>query len=181
MPVTPSGTLSRALERLRATLADSAAFRAMIGPAAGQAEALARIHYDGLPPPAGLSYSREELAAYRPFALVYLNPNAGFRAEQDGVSGTKFDWAERGKAIITLEKEASETYANAPTADAEQQFRNEIGGIIDNLYSLSGTAPYLNITAISVLLGPYAVGEDDAKAEGVWQMVHLECEYGGIG
>lgn len=176
---TPSGPISRAMQLARALLGDCQAFRDMADPAMDQAGALARIYYNGLPQPPGDKYTVAELTALRPFAIVGHNPNHGFRSECDGVSGDTWSWVERGKLLLRIEKTSAEVENGLPSYDSFLTFQNEVGGIIQNCYDLIGGENYLGVTAISILLGPYGVGEDDSPGEGVWEAVELEFEYKG--
>jgi len=180
MTVTPSGVISIPMQLARALLADCQAFRDLLTPSMDQAAALARIHYNGLPAPDGDEYTLADLTALRPFAIVSHNPNHGFRTEVNGVSGDTWDWEERGKLLVKIERTALEVVNKLPSYDSFLDFQNAIGGIIGNCYDLVGGEDYLGVTAISILLGPYGVGEDDSPGEGVWEAVELEFEYKGV-
>ena len=188
MSVTPAGRLTEPFALLRAQLAQCATFRNLNGLGMSIPEAEARIHYLGLPPPAGDDYTAAELGdgdgtGYRPFALIYRRPNEGIRTTLHDISGSTWGYLDRGILILTIEKypTAIEATKLLPTRDAEMTFEVETGKIIDELLANAGQEGYLAIEEMGVLLGPYSCGEDDAPGEhGPWQMVHLEITYKAV-
>lgn len=177
-----SGILSNAIDLVRATLADSDTFRGLTDPAMDQAGALARIHEEGLPPAAGDEYTLAELASYRPFAIVAFKPIDGFRISAAGWSGTQKDWSTRGQILVTIEKAcpSADVSNNEPTAAAMTAWRDEIGGVIDDIADLAGQAGYINAEAITYAINAYAASPDDAPGEGVWLAAELEIEFTGV-
>ena len=159
-----SGPLSTADDRLIQTLADAAAFRTWCS-AADQAEALARIHQDGLPSPAAETYTPAELNTYRPFAICWTEPDGGFRVEKDAVGGAVWEYRDGGRMAAYLEQQAPDLEPG-PLA---RTVKNSIGDIIDDVLALAGQAGYLAVKRL-VVYGPYRselvaeTAQDDAMA-----------------
>ena len=175
--------LSLPLRRLAVMLADSTHFRALTNPVMASREAaLARIYEEGLPPPAeGGVFTEAELDTYRPFAIISHNGNRGFTTDRLGVRGSGFSWQDGGLMLVSIERAVADddVVAGEPTTASWLDFRNRIGGIIDDLKDLAGSAEYVAFSRLFILLGPYFDHDDDAVSEGVWQRIELGIEWGG--
>ncbi len=115
------------------------------------ATALAHIHLDELPPPnPGPDHSLEQLAAFRPFAILWADVATGFRWRAD--SGDYCCSLVSGTVVIQLELPVPELLAGDPTALAIDLHR-KLGRIMrtsdpaePGLLDLSGKPGYLPIT-----------------------------------
>ena len=167
---TPSGILSLPMKYLRDSLADCAAFRSFAG-AAGQAEALARIHYFELTPPAnGEVYTKNEITALRPYAIVATQDRNGFAAELDAVSN-HFEFADSGRLWLYVARTVA---GDQPDLD----FCNHLGAIVEGLCGLAGQAAYLAFSEISLEAGPFRGHHDLDPTEGEEQIAVFSVDYG---
>ena len=145
MRVAPDGDLSLAGERLRSTLAGLASFQRFVGVTTAD-EAAAHVFLNGLPPhaPGQLDYSREELAHYRPWAIVWTQRTGnGFtwsNRNADGVTSTS------GRLCFDLEREIPAEFAGDVAAE-DTDFENHIGRIGAELAAsaFSGGMPILDM------------------------------------
>ncbi|GAG46888.1 unnamed protein product [marine sediment metagenome] len=157
----PAGPLSLTKQAAKVTLADSATFRTLVG-AANQAEALAHIYTDALPPPAaGREHTLAELEAYRPFALLSIDPEGdGASATADAVgTGREYSWG--GRIRLEIEQDIADDDAADP-AEIALKCENTLGAIVAEMLELAGVAPYLSITSVSV--GPVERSTDKVAA-----------------
>jgi len=176
---TPAGCLSLAEENLRLTLADATAFRTWCG-AADQAAALARIYREGLPAPQhGDNYTAEELSLYRPYAVVFTLEQAGLTKTLDSISA-HYEFAAQGRLKLRLYQNCPGGFNDQPTSDANIQWKNSIGQIIDGLCDLAGQAGYLACSEIRVDAGPYWAHPKKVPVEGLWQGVELGIAWRGV-
>ncbi len=173
----PAGSISLAQEHLRTMLADCDAFRTWAG-AADQAEALERIHHEGLPAPANHAdvFTLAELQAYRPYAVVYTGEENGFSRTLDAAGGD-FSFASSGQLKLRLYQDAPESCGDEPSSDANLQFKNAIGQILDDLCELAGQPGYLAFNQITLDNGPYWAHPNSAPTEGVWQGVEIGIQW----
>lgn len=174
----PAGSLMLAQDNARKTLGDVTAFRTWAG-AANQAEALARIYHDGLPPPADReAYTKDELELYRPCALIWTDPDNGFSTEILSTSGDSFDAVAFGKIVISLEENVPADIAD-DLAEVDIRFKNSVGQIVDGLWDLFGKAGYLACLKMD-LDGPQRVRPDNEPDQGDWMIAILTLHWGRI-
>lgn len=164
MPVTPTGPLSLPLHYLRQTLADAPAFRTWVGASGGgaQAAALARIH-----PVAAYAFTM-------PFAVVDWTPDQSFASY---AGGARNHAQQRGALEIVFRDSINPAHDEA---DAAYTFLNSLGGVINDLWSLAGTAGYLDITEISLVHGPHRPEEDEVKAAGDFYQAVFKVSYQSV-
>jgi len=139
---------------LATTLANCHALQTWGGNNWNVSQSLARIYHHALPKPANnLEHTLAELAAYRPFALVWTEQGDGMEIMRDTAGP---DWApkSRGHLIVCLEQSTPANLVADPSA-AERNFEGMIGRLIGSgnpsqpgLYELSGRPEYLPITRI---------------------------------
>ncbi len=142
----PAGCLSLAQEYLRATLAASSNWQAAVG-AQDADGALGRIYHEGLPAPSDRkAYTLQELMGLRPYAVVWTAEESGFTRSYE--SSDSFD--DSGQLRIRIERNSPDNLNDEPTSDANVQFRNLIGQIIDDLCDLRGGAGYLAFLTITL-------------------------------
>lgn len=181
MPLTaPSGPVSLAIENLRVILANCTAFQSWVG-AGNAATALEHIFYEALPPPAeGGEYSLAELQAYRPFALVGMEAEDGFYTRSDA-QGAGFEWDLGGGRLSLWLEENVEPSIALDAAEVSRRFCNTIGAIIDELCDLSGTATYLALHSVRVLMGPGRGDKAERATQGDYVAMRLGIEWGMTG
>ena len=175
----PAGCLSLAESYLKTMLANVPAFQTWAG-AADVAAALLKIHLEGLPKPAdgADSHTRAELEAYRPYAVIWMAEDNGLTLEHDA-TGALFGFTDSGRLMLRLEQDCPDGVGDQPSSDANLQFKNSIGLIVDGLCALAGTAGYLAFERISVFDGPYWAHPDAVPGHGIFQGVELLFEWGG--
>jgi len=178
--VTPAGMVSLRQETLRVSLADVQAFRDFCG-VATQAAALARIHHEGLRPPADedVGYTLTELQAYRPYAAIFT-PDGGFARVAVAMSDHYVFQTASGQLRLLLVKDAFESSGGLPTPDAFLQFQNELGLIVEGLESLAGSGGYLAYERAILLDGPFSSNQNDVPTEGVWLAAELQFITSGL-
>lgn len=170
---TATGSLSLSKENLRITLADCATFRTWVG-ATTAAQALNRIHHEGLPPrTSGEEYTIEELNALRPYALLSTE-SFGSRHE---AASTSFDYRDSGTIRCRLVQEVPQEIAD-DHGEIGRRFDNVVGGIMDDLAALSGQGGYLAIEGMD-MPEPWTRTEDNRQAtDGDFVQVDLLFEWG---
>lgn len=170
MPLaTPTGPISLIADRLATTLAAATAWADLSG----------TIHPNQLPPPTnGISHTGADLAALRPFALIWTTDD-GYRAKRT-TSGGGICNEFSGSLIIRLER-------NTPTgqtpAEVERDWENILGRIINSgdlaepgLLELAGDPRYLPIDEIT-LLEHSRTAPEHVKDIGDAQRAFLLVEY----
>lgn len=175
----PAGSISLAKQHLKLALADCSAFRTWCG-AADQAAALGHIYLEGLPkPPANQkAFTAEQLAAYRPYAIVYTDAKNGFNLAFDAF-GAHAEYAAGGKLLFTLEQNCPDRQGDDPTADANLDFSNFCGSLIDELAALSGQAGYLCFDRLS-FRGPFWTHPLLLPTEGLYQWCEITLDWKGL-
>lgn len=174
----PAGSIMLAQDNAKNTLADVPAFQTWAG-AADQAEALARIYHDGLPPPADReSYTKAELELYRPCALIWTDQDGGFSTEAVSTSGNVFDATAFGKIMISIEENVPADIAH-DLAEIDIRFKNSVGLIMDGLWDLFGGAGYLACLKMD-MDGPQRVQPDNEHDQGDWMIAILTLTWGRL-
>lgn len=168
----PVGHLSLNDSYLIAQIADAAAFRVWCG-AANQAEALLKIHQDGLPDPIGETYTREELQGYRPFCICSHLPRQAMTWDHDATSAPGWNYKQSGRAWAYFEEDLVRISAG-PLA---RNVKNLTGRIVADVLALSGTAGYLGIERLT-LFGPETPTDEAGPSQGPILMFGFEIHYG---
>jgi len=175
----PTGSISLIEEAGRQVLAACATFRSFVV-SLDVPTALNHIYRDDLPPPTdGKSYTVAEHQALRPCAIVSLDRNAGlaFRREADLV------WSATGRLTIQLLRslDTEDLLDGNPTAEAERDFDDLVGPILDELLAKSGgglaEVAYLDFVGAVVQFGPYSGDPKRIGEMGAWQGVTLVLEF----
>ncbi len=170
----PAGSMNLAVKYFRNMLGDTPAILTwMSEPAA--VNALERIHYEGLPDPVnGVAYEKKELEMLRPFAFVYIADQAGFSRRR--ISTSNFDQV--GSIVLHLEQNSPESLGDGPTSDANTQWSNTIGLIIDGLIDLrvAGAAGHLMFDRIRLMLRGSA-SKEQAATQGMFQRALLSIDF----
>lgn len=128
----PAGTANLAVKHFRDMLGACPECRDWMGEP-DAANALERIYYDGLPLPVDRRhYARGELETYRPFVIANIAPSQGFSRTKTSMDA----FSETGILEVKLQQTAPESLENDPSSDANVQWLNSIGQIIDGLCDL---------------------------------------------
>lgn len=174
-----AGSITLAEEDLRNTLAAAVAFREFVAVEDEEA-ALARIYVDALPPPTNNRdvYSADELAALRPYALVWTDPDDGFTRQQSA-GGYAFHFRDTGRLHVEFVADVAEADLE-DAATAQRKFKNALGEILDNLAELAGQPGYLTATGFK-LMGPVEIHPDTETGEGPghWGKLIIDWGLGG--
>ena len=175
-------------QNLKVLLSESPAFQALchVGDAAG---ALEHIHLGGLPDPLDFrEYSPAEIAAFRPFIIINLARSNGYRAGHTAMGSSGFQYHESGRLEIQLERASPppRRSVNEPgdamdRYDADVDFQNVIGAIIEDMRELSASAGKFAMDEIVITDGPFRNSEESWVAQGDFQFVFLEVAWGGSG
>jgi hypothetical protein len=176
MPTTPAGAISLPEKYLADSLAACATFQTLVG-AADATEALTRIHFEGLPPPAnGDTYTAAEFEEYFPYALIYTPPEGGFSKHADarGDDGA-LEFLGAGQIHIEIMRQIPAAIAD-DRAEVDRTFKNIVGTIVDELCDLSGQDTYFEFMHIAGV-GPYRFHPDRAPTEGDGQGYELAVSY----
>jgi hypothetical protein len=176
MTVVPAGSLSLNEQLLRNTLAASATFQTLVG-ATSAAGALTNIHYEGLPPPAGDEYTDVELAEYHPFAFVSAAVPQGFQARADAVGIGKW-FSQSGTLWVHLRRFVPSDLL-VDKAQADLDWTNILGQIIDELCELAGRSEYLDFHTIT-LVGWWRNPRDEYATQGQIQAADIELAWGAV-
>lgn len=163
---------------LRTLLSNSATLQAWTG-TADAAAALARIHHDGLPEPGDNRprHTLAELKGYRPYAIVWLDGDGGYRRVQDGYGLGPQLGAEAGRLKFELVQDVPAAVAN-DIAEADLLWKNTIGQILDDLVVLIATGAYLLVRALSIDEGPYRYEASRAAEIGDAQGITIGVDWG---
>lgn len=176
------GIIQDVQESLRGTLAACYAWQNWQGNAWTEAQALARIYHDALPAPAASSeaHTLSELKALRPFALIYTEPDWGFRMRREA-AGMGYDQA--GTIIVCIEQDIPESIIDDP-AEIDLQFRKGLGNLLrSGNVNQPGLAELADIPGEFVardvrVYGPVRTEEQDVGTLGDAQRVWLEITWG---
>ena len=166
--------MNLAVKYLRDMLSSASAFQTWTN-SVDTAAALNRIHYEGLPSPAdGARHTLAELEHYRPFAIVYTADTDGFAREFLATDS----FSEEGTIILELEQEAPSDLGDDPSSDANTQWSNTIGQIIDGLCDLRVTmaAGHVRFSRIRLMRRGWAM-PDDIEALGLFQRAWIAIDY----
>ena len=170
----PAGSINLTVKYLRDMLGDTpACLTWMDEPAA--VNALERIHYEGLPAPAnGIYHTINELEQHRPFALVYIADQAGY--SRSIISTSNFNQV--GTIILHLEQDAPSSLGDDPGSDANVQWSNTIGAIIDGLIDLrvAGAAGHVMFDRIRLMSRGWA-SKEQVTTQGMFQRALLAIDF----
>ena len=177
MAVDPLGSMSLVKERAGITLADCPTWRTLTATAT-TAAAKARIHLDGIPPPAnGVKYTLEEAMAYRPCATIWLDPHGGYRCTRDSVNGFR----ESGRLYVELWRTIADPPKSGPDSDVDREWSNIVGAIVDELWERNGRSgeggQYLDFWK-SEVWEPRVSPPESALTQGPWQVCTLALDFG---
>ncbi len=176
MSLAAQGAITLAEQDLANTLADCHAFQEWLGVASAE-DALARVYFDGLPPPGEgrESYSADELAELRPYAVIWTDEDAGFRRSLDS-SGVAFGFSDSGRLHVELVQEVA-VADQADLSTADRRFKIALGSILDGLAELAGQPGYLTATHFQTK-GPLRPHPDSEDGEGPWQWAKIVVDWG---
>lgn len=179
----PVGMIAVAKDLLRTSLATCTAFRTWDGANWTIEQAKERIYFDSLPPPPdnAAAYTRAQLEALRPFAIIYRPRQDGVRLEVEAAGPDTF--ATSGTLVVRLERNVPEDERDDAGA-ADRSFENMVGQVMrtsspaaPGLADLSGQPGYLKILKIQES-GPHRCGVDEITDYGDFQEHYLQIEWG---
>jgi len=181
-----TGALAVPKDLLRTSLATCTAFRQWDGLSLTVEQAKDRIYFDALPPPSGNVYTKAELVALRPFAIVYTSASDGLQFVQESSAALGGSFVAAGALIVRLERNFPDVSAEAdPAAAADRQFENFLGPLMRSedanspgLLELAGQAGYLVIRQLSLMAGPMRCDPKDVTGLGDHQVAFLEVQWG---
>lgn len=165
MTVTPAGILSTPDAKLRDLLAASATFQTWVGAENAEA-AKAHIHLTAVMEPT------------RPFALIALADGGPWN--YGAVSGGgRQHFLPSGSLILHLEAEVAANYqGDESLADAEFEFRNNVGAVLLEMGNLAGSSDYLTVVSFDLIDGPARSHPDTAVGEGDFYQITFMVSYG---
>jgi hypothetical protein len=165
--VVATGALSIPMGALEALLSNSGNWQTWTS-AANAAAALAFIHQEGVTYPASNDeYTAAELSGLRPFALIDTDPEDGFTGVRIG-SGPRHAWQNAGSLILVLEDDIASSDKDL-FEDAGRKFKNNVGGVIDDIQTLAGESAsgYLNVIQIDLIELNRSEEEDESVVTGM--------------
>lgn len=162
MSVTPTGPISLLFKHLQNQFADGSAFQTWTGNPGDAVAAKLHAHVmaeDGEPD--------------TPFVMI--TPGEDFQPVKIGEVNT---YETIGSLSVYLVADVSSENADDHT-DAFYEFTNDVGGILNGLKDLSGTAGYLNITSMPWTAGPWRTRKEDRKKLGDQYFLAFEVNFRG--
>lgn len=188
MTTSPSGPFAHAKDQLKTLLAACAAFQAWVD-ADDATEAATHIYFDELPPPAqGSRYTKAELVAYRPLAIISYPDEGGHRRRRIA-EGYGCPSMSGGTCVIHFEMNAPEDEeTEQPTRDTAEAIRlmeNAIGDVEDDMWELTNTnqpSPstdtYLDLAATDVLMSARRIDPKFVNDDGDHLGLVLRVDWG---
>jgi hypothetical protein len=181
---TAAGPIALAKSTLRTMLSNCHAFQNWDGLSMSAALAADRIYYDALPPPLNnaAEYTRDELIALRPFALIYKTVERGITFRHAS-SGSRFGHLPSGRLVVELHRNVPIDEQHDPGA-ADRSFENMVGLLISSsnanqpgLVELSAYGTYLQLGTITDY-GPERCDPDAVPSLGDFQSYALFIDWG---
>jgi hypothetical protein len=165
MSVTPTGILSLPLDRMRTLLASCEAFQTWVGvdsedvgTATGIAEAKEHVYLLGLAE--GQTQGASARSARRPLVIVSWGEDADGEPDSEPCDY----WLHSGSLWVMFEHLADPDSESLSTEDAVLSFANDVGGILEDMYALAGTAGYLTVTQWRKIAGPARMDPESVSA-----------------
>jgi hypothetical protein len=184
----PLGPMSIALETARTQLCACTTYQAFLG-VATPAAAKAKTYLAGLPYPEDKAeYTVEDWeGSLRPYGIIYQATIGGFNTRRSAL----YAQTESGRFYIELEIGVPTVYqpslsvaAIDLTTDFESGDRwiiNHIGQIASEFMGLSGSAGYLDVSSVTVAMGPSREQPNEEQASGYFYRTLLEVTWGANG
>ena len=180
------GPMSIALETARSQLAACASYQAFCNVSGDSAAAVAKTYLAALPAPANqVEYTPAEWeSTLRPFGMIYTASAGGYRLTRSAL----YAFREDGRLFIELEITVPSVYQpdqNVPAVDltvdleaADRWILNQIGQIAAEFMSKSGQAGMLDVSSLTVMMGPSRERHEEPLANGYYYWTLLEIAYG---
>lgn len=126
-----NGIIHCPLETARTTLSKCTAWQTWQGNAWSEADALARIYIDALPPPANnaVEHSLEELKEYRPYIVVTDAVEGGFTIFKNASGG---GFSQGGMIVVEINQDEPDDIAT-DYAEVRKQMRIGMGKLLRSL------------------------------------------------
>lgn len=171
-----------AREALKSMLAKCVALRNWNGANYTDLQIRDRIHFDVLPDPAnGVSHTREEYQAFRPFVLLGINAANPYSIKRDASGSTMGSWAPSGSFMIAIDQAVN---PDAAEQENEESFQSLIDAVISTgdpnnpgLVEQIGLAESLSITEITVE-GIFRMMPEEVVSKGDAQRAYIRVEWG---
>lgn len=171
---TPAGIWAGPEAMLATMLSVSTPFQTFCG-AATPAEALARVHFEGLPDPADAEtgeYTLSELETYRPCAIIGTPDRESWSARRVA----EHTYRTSGKLLVMFVRSVSGATHGLPSADDVVVYKNLVGPVIgknaanedDGILDLPWQSPYLALKDAWLVEGPYTNDAESMQDEGIW-------------
>ena len=180
----PVGVLSLALVNFERMLSESSAFQGLVG-AGDPTEALLSIHLDALETPGGGKFTRAEIEAARPFALLSLadeKTRSAF-AQDATMSGDAIAEAGEGASYERSYSVVMDLEQNAPSGESYREsallWRNSVGGILGDFEAFSRRGGFFAIDSYR-LLNWGRVHPDSVVGMGDFQRARVLCQSVGL-
>ena len=177
------GPMSIALETARTQLAACASYRAFVG-ATDAAGAKDKTYLAALPKPTDCKeYTQAEWEnTLRPFGMIYTATQGGFAAIRSALYAVR----ESGRMFIELEITIPTECPDSPgvvdlTADdelADRWILNQLGSIVAEFMALAGQPGYLDVSSVTVMMGPSRERFTEQPAAGQYYWTLLEVTWG---
>jgi hypothetical protein len=179
------GPMSIALETARKQLAACTSYRAFLG-ASDSASAVASTYLAALPAPTdGKEYTAAEWEqTLRPFAMIYTSSAGGYSATRSALYAVR----ENGRMFVELEITIPEAYqpdvlvpaVNLRTdlEKADRWILNQIGQIVFEFMGLAGCPGYLDVSSVTVVMGPSRERHEEPLANSFYYWTLLEVIWG---
>ena len=181
----PAGPMSTALETARSQLAACASYREFLDVSSIQA-ASDKTFLAALPTPAdGKEYTTLEWeSALRPFGMIYTASAGGYSQARSALYAVR----ENGRLFIELETTVPTAYQPDPEVEAidltldletaDRWILNQIGQIISEFMLLAGQPGYLDVSQITVMMGPSREEHKEKVSNGFYYWTLLEVVWG---
>lgn len=170
--IAATGLLGEVEAAARSMLADCPAWQSQCG--AVDADAAAeRIYHQRLPPPENQRHFdlADELVHLRPYAEVFVWPKEGYELSEVAEGA----FAASGSVLLQLVRDVPEIYEDDPQ-DAEVDWTNTIGAIMEELIDRSRTAGFLALNRL-VLVDYGRVEREATTGKGEAQLAVLALEW----
>lgn len=165
-----TGPINIAKQMMRNTIAGSSTFQNLVGETT-QADALNHVYEEVIPEKTN-DYTRAELEALRPFAIVKTIPEDSYVIRR-AARGTQNLFFDSGRMSVEIERDAPGDGVGADLVS----FQTIVGNILVEMTNLAGQADYLDINEF--FLTDYMIAHPDHIAtQGDYQLAVIRVTWG---
>jgi hypothetical protein len=177
--------MSIALETARTQFAACASYQAFLG-VDDPADAISRTYLAGLPFPSneGEYAVSDWEGSLRPFVILYQSTHGGYSATRTAL----YAFRENGRMFAEFEISIPTTYQPDPSVPAvdltqnpelsDRWIINQLGQIIADFMGLAGKSGYLDVSEVTVAMGPSRERNEEQPASGYYYWSLLEIVWG---